>query len=163
MGNVGPETESIKLAGHDPFQPNVPDIACPVPNRVEEHTSSRHRILDVVKKVDADAGGMAAEDRKIDAVASCGRSKWKGHTRSDRLDFAKAQQTLKFIESLTLPLHCGLLINLSTGLWDQNFHELCWVWPILDMANKDLSDSVLVRKHMISLADLSCSARPRLT
>jgi hypothetical protein len=91
MWSEGPkEPKSIELAGLDSFQPYVPDIAGPVPAGVEENASSWHGILDVVKEVEADAGSVAAEDRKVDASASRGCSQGKRYTGADRLDFAEA-------------------------------------------------------------------------
>ena len=89
------DAKPVELAGPDPFQPHVPDVAGLVPGGVEDDAPGRHGILGVVEEVEADADGVPAEDREIDAVAPCVRARGEGHARADGLDLAQAQQPLQ--------------------------------------------------------------------
>ena len=109
------DAKPVELARLDPLQPHVPDIAGLVPGRVEDDAPGRHGILGVVEEVEADASGVPAEDREVDAIAPQVRPKGKGHARADGLDFAQAQQ----------PLQLGQLLR-ARGARAGN-SELAWI------------------------------------
>jgi hypothetical protein len=78
----------------------MPDIAGFVAQSIQKDTASRHGIVDAVEEVDAGAGGMPAENRKIDAVVSGAGPQGKRKAGTDSLDLAEIQQSIHFVELL---------------------------------------------------------------
>jgi hypothetical protein len=55
----------------------------------------------MIEEIKANAGSMPAENRKVHSIATPTRTKRKGHTRTDGLDFTETQQPLQLVESLS--------------------------------------------------------------
>ena len=89
------DAKSVELAGPDPLQPHVPDVAGLVPGRVEEDAPGGHGILGIGKEVEADAGGVPAEDREVDAIPARMGPEGQGHARADGLNLAQTQQAFE--------------------------------------------------------------------
>ena len=87
----------------------MPDIAGLVPGRIEDDAPDRRGILRVVEEVKADADGVPAEERKVDAIAPWVRPKGQWHARTDGLDLAQTHQ----------PLELGQLLR-ARGIWAGN-------------------------------------------
>src|ERR1019366_6351919 len=102
MRSVGSsKAKSVKLAGMNPLQPEVPDVARLVPCGVEQDAPCRHRILAMIKEIEANTGSVPAENREVHSSAPRTRPKRQGHTRTDGLDFTETQQSLQLVELLS--------------------------------------------------------------
>ena len=126
----------VELAGPDSLHPDVPDVAGLVPGRVEDDAPGRHGILGMVEEVEADAGGVAAEDREVDAVAPQVRPKgkgtpertaWTSHRLSSRSNSASCS-ALGAPERATRNSRGSCTSAGDNGLWRQGFfrHRCCW-------------------------------------
>ena len=74
----------------------MPDVAGLVPGRVEDDAPGRHGILGIGKEIEADAGGVPAEDGEVDAIPARMGAEWQGHARADGLNLAQTQEPFEF-------------------------------------------------------------------
>ena len=101
VGRVGSsKAKAIELAGLDPFEPDVPDVARPVSCRIENDAPGRRGVFGAVEEVETDARRVPAEDREVDTVGSQVGAERQRSARSDRLNLAQREQTLQLVKLL---------------------------------------------------------------
>ena len=99
MGRVRPgDAKAIELPGPNPLEPDVPDVARLVPNRIEDDAPGRCRVFCTVEQVEPDASGVPAEDGKVHPGATEVRPQGKRRARSDGLHLAHGEETFQFIK-----------------------------------------------------------------
>ena len=101
------DAKPVELAGPDPLQPDVPDVAGLVPGRIEDDAPGRHGVLGTGEEVEADAGGVPAEDGEVDAIPARMGAEGQGHARADGLNLAQLQEALELGELLRARVWSG--------------------------------------------------------